>query len=390
MSAEGPVLHLLPIDPQGGEARGVPLRYLDQAGDILVVARSDPMPDWARGLLARPSARWRIGEVEFAGDASPVPHAVPGLSAVLSRFESRFGRQQVRRWFGNEPLVFVLRGRPIDEAEAVEAFFDASASTYDAAVADNPLNRYPREVSTEVLLSTFRPGQVVLEMGCGTGLETLPLARRGIHVVATDLSARMLERLRAKAAAEGLTERVDVRKLRASDVGGLATEFGEAAFDGAFSDFGALNLEPSLDRVSGSLGRLLRSGAPAVFAVWNRVCLTELAIYALRGRPGRALARLRAPVPADLSRFGLPVRAYSARPFVRSFAQDFDVEGIRGLSVALPPYDFYRHVPAPGRVVPLLEVADRLVRNRFPFRHLGDYFLVVLRRRPRHGIGPNS
>ena len=386
MSTKGPVLHLLLTDPETGEPRAVPLRYLDQGGDFIVVTRSDPMPDWARGLLARPPTRWRIGEVEFVGGASPVPD----LPAVLSRFESRFGRQRIRSWFGTDPLAFVLRGHSVDESEAVEAFFDASASTYDAAVENNPLNLHPREVSTGVLLSTFRSGQMVLEMGCGTGLETLPLARRGVHIVATDLSVRMLERLREKAAAEGLTDRIEVRKLRAGDVGRLTTDFGEAAFDGAFSDFGALNLEPSLDRVSGSLGRLLRPGAPAVFAVWNRVCLIELAMYALRGRPRRALARLRSPVPADLSRFGLPVRAYAAMPFARCFAHDFDIERIRGLSVVLPPYDFYRHLPSPARVVPLLQIADRLVRNRFPFSHLGDYFLAVLRRRPWEGIGPNS
>jgi SAM-dependent methyltransferase len=42
----------------------------------------------------------------------------------------------------------------------------------------------------------------VLELGCGTGRVTLPLARAGFHVTALDLSPAMLEQLRAKLAQE--------------------------------------------------------------------------------------------------------------------------------------------------------------------------------------------
>jgi SAM-dependent methyltransferase len=41
----------------------------------------------------------------------------------------------------------------------------------------------------------------VLELGCGTGRVTLPLARAGIHIVGVDRSAPMLERARRRAVA---------------------------------------------------------------------------------------------------------------------------------------------------------------------------------------------
>ena len=47
-----------------------------------------------------------------------------------------------------------------------------------------------------------RGGGTVLELCCGTGRVTVPLARAGHHVTAVDLSAPMLERLRARLAAE--------------------------------------------------------------------------------------------------------------------------------------------------------------------------------------------
>ncbi len=47
-----------------------------------------------------------------------------------------------------------------------------------------------------------RPGMRILELGCGTGRISIPLARAGQHVTALDLSQAMLARLREKLAAE--------------------------------------------------------------------------------------------------------------------------------------------------------------------------------------------
>ena len=49
-----------------------------------------------------------------------------------------------------------------------------------------------------------RAGGPVLEIACGTGRVTLPIAREGIEVVGLDVAPAMLARLRGKAAREGL------------------------------------------------------------------------------------------------------------------------------------------------------------------------------------------
>jgi SAM-dependent methyltransferase len=50
----------------------------------------------------------------------------------------------------------------------------------------------------------IRPGESVLDVGCGSGALALPLARAGHDVVALDFSAGMLDVLRRQAAADGL------------------------------------------------------------------------------------------------------------------------------------------------------------------------------------------
>jgi SAM-dependent methyltransferase len=50
----------------------------------------------------------------------------------------------------------------------------------------------------------IRPGESVLDVGCGSGALALPLARAGHDVVAVDFSAGMLEVLRRQASADGV------------------------------------------------------------------------------------------------------------------------------------------------------------------------------------------
>jgi SAM-dependent methyltransferase len=50
----------------------------------------------------------------------------------------------------------------------------------------------------------IRPGESVLDVGCGSGALALPLARAGHDVVALDFSPGMLDALRRRASADGL------------------------------------------------------------------------------------------------------------------------------------------------------------------------------------------
>jgi ubiquinone/menaquinone biosynthesis C-methylase UbiE len=72
-------------------------------------------------------------------------------------------------------------------------------------------------------------GAAVLEIGCGTGRFSRAAAKAGLQATAIDVSAKMLEYVREKAASEGLPE------IATQHAGFLTMDFPAAGFDAAVS-----------------------------------------------------------------------------------------------------------------------------------------------------------
>ena len=85
------------------------------------------------------------------------------------------------------------------QLERMDDFFNARADIYDHhMLVDLELDSFYREIAGRVRLA--RDGFRLLDLGCGTGLELARLFEKypGMEVTGIDLSAGMLERLRAK------------------------------------------------------------------------------------------------------------------------------------------------------------------------------------------------
>lgn len=112
-------------------------------------------------------------------------------------------------------------------------------------------------------------GKTVLDVGCGNGIFTVPLARRGARVVGTDLSAHML----------GLNPHA--ARVRAS---AFALPFADRAFDIVF----AANLLHHVEDVPGALREMLRCSSRHLMLIepnrWNPLMLAlGLLVRAERG-----------------------------------------------------------------------------------------------------------
>ncbi len=91
--------------------------------------------------------------------------------------------------------------QPQPDLAAVKSRQQATWSSGDYAVIGTTLS-----ITGELLCEAveLRPGQQVLDVAAGNGNATLAAARRWADVTSTDYVAALLERGRARAAAEGL------------------------------------------------------------------------------------------------------------------------------------------------------------------------------------------
>lgn len=107
-------------------------------------------------------------------------------------------------------------------------YWNERSRTY--ATKDNPDSYTARFLR----IAALKPGDAVLDMGCGTGNLTIPLAEAGHQVCAADFSSGMLARLEVAVKEKGLDDRVRIMEL-AWDDDWKAAGINEGAFDACFA-----------------------------------------------------------------------------------------------------------------------------------------------------------
>lgn len=107
----------------------------------------------------------------------------------------------------------------------------------------------------------IRAGQSVLDVAAGNGNATLAAARRWCDVTSTDYVPALLEKGRARAAAEGLTVTFQTADAE-------ALPFEDASFDVVLSTFGVM-FTPNQDTAADEMVRVCKPGGKIGLANWT-------------------------------------------------------------------------------------------------------------------------
>jgi 2-polyprenyl-3-methyl-5-hydroxy-6-metoxy-1,4-benzoquinol methylase len=92
-------------------------------------------------------------------------------------------------------------------------YWNATAETYEARFSGTTVEKIRRKSVWADLGRAFSSGARVLEINCGTEIDAIFLAHRGVRVLVCDLSPQMIELARELAAHHLLSHVTDFRVL---------------------------------------------------------------------------------------------------------------------------------------------------------------------------------
>lgn len=265
-------------------------------------------------------------------------------------------------------------GLPIHAASQA---FDGIADSYDELFTRTPIGRAQRRAVWKNLLISFRPGERVLELNCGTGEDAFFLSRAGVSVVACDASARMIEIARRKQISEEGATPVEFHVLRTEEIRQLR---GLRPFDGVLSNFSGLNCIEDLNSVASDLAKLTRPGANVCICLSSRLCLWETVWFALHGNFRKALRRVRGSSVAKVADHSIEVWYPSIRAVKRSLAGWFRLRSIRAVGLSVPPSYVQAGAITRRQTLDWLEKLDEVVGGWPFFRTIGDHVLLTFER----------
>ena len=252
-----------------------------------------------------------------------------------------------------------------DEHVAPPQAWDAIAAMYDEHVAEGEAEL----AMAGLRLAGLEPGNTFVDVCAGTGGLSLPAARMGAKVLATDWAPRMIERFEARAAAEGLD--AEGRVMDCHDL-----QIADDTYDVAGSQFGVMLVPDQAQalremvRVTRPGGRvlLIAYGDPGEFeALHTFVGAIQAVVPAFEGPGDEPMLEFQVADPADLR---VRLEAAGLRDVVVDTTNRERIEVTSGRQL----WDWcLGGNPIPGMLVAdltdeqradVIEVLDRMVRER--------------------------
>lgn len=266
--------------------------------------------------------------------------------------------------------------------------FDRLAPSYDTLTGGEAF-LHQRRQTHDAFTRWLPPGCRVLEIGCGTGVDTEFLANAGLRVVACDPSNEMLSRTTRRLSSSAVGGRAGILPCGLEELPRFLDALDhDQGFDAIVSNFGALNCVQSLAPLGVIARRHLRPGGAIVLGLMGRACLWESLYFAARGRLSLAARRRRDPVVVRVAGVEVPTFYHRTRDVRNALGDGFTLDAVLGVGVMVPPpYLEARWQQVPARLRRATAGLDRAVASWPVLNQLGDHILTrwVKRRAPLDG-----
>ena len=258
-----------------------------------------------------------------------------------------------------------------------EVYWNQAAETYEQKFTGTVIGRARRHAVWHDLERAFKSGDRILELNCGTGIDAVHLSGKGVHVLACDISPRMIELACELATQAKLANPPDFRVLPTENLAELAHE---ESFDGAFSNFSGLNCVQDLSQVARNVGYLLKPRARLLICMMGRFVPWEIVWFLAQGRPRRAFLRLREDRTRYTEAPWLTVQRPTVAQITKQMEPAFRLIRWKGIGITVPP-SYSEHVARRfPKLIDNLAAIDQRIGSLPLLRNMADCVLLEFER----------
>jgi ubiquinone/menaquinone biosynthesis C-methylase UbiE len=257
--------------------------------------------------------------------------------------------------------------------QLVSQAFSRQSVIFDRINTENKLTGHLRDIYRKEVDARIKPGSSILELNCGTGIDSLYFAAKGHRIMATDNADGMLAQLDIKVKEQQLEGQVETLKCSFSEL----EQLGERKFDYICSNFGGLNCTADLSAVLAQFRNHLNDDGKVTLVVMPRVTPWEL-LMAFKGDFKTAFRRFKKNTPARVEDVYFSCYYYSPSYVIRALKKDFKLLSLKGIYITVPPEFYQGFVERYPRLYKVLKKIDNRISGYFPFTYCCDHYMITL------------
>ena len=256
--------------------------------------------------------------------------------------------------------------------------FDQIAENYDDEFSNSSIGKLQRQLVWNYL-DTFLKGKQslnILELNCGTGEDALWLAQKGHNILATDVSAEMINVAKNKADTAGLNDKLTFSALDLSKPETFPTG---AKFDLVFSNFGGFNcISPdSFLKAMSEIAELLKPKGRFIAVIMPKFCLWESFYFVAKGKRSEVFRRNRStPVIVPVGNHSVNTWYYSPSEVRRICSEKFKTTKKLPVGIFIPPSYLNNFFYGHPRFLEFFRRLEKTFSSLSVLSGIADHFII--------------
>ncbi len=267
----------------------------------------------------------------------------------------------------------------MDNEHLSASAFTKQSVVFDDIYTSNTIIQYKRARVRDHIDQFLPHNSHILELNAGTGEDAIYFAQQQHYVHATDISAGMLDKLKAKIKHRKLETSISTEQCSFTQLSALKRK---VQYDLIFSNFAGLNCTEKMGDVLRSFKPLLADNGLVTLVVLPPFCMWEF-LLVFKGKFKTAFRRFNSKAGADAHVEGVNFKCWYYRPsfIIDTLKDDYELLGVEGLCSIVPPSYVEGFAEKYPKLFAKLKAFEDRHKAQWPWKNIGDYYIITLRKK---------